>query len=171
MATTTKSISAKVEQKDILVDPMKVEKKHLMALINYVKVDNVYNRTSKYDTKLSVTGVDDGVEFEIRGNKLIEKCLSADLWEEEIKLTQTKLAELFITLYNVPFTVCFDKQADAKTGKVEERVLRGRLMNPEPLMGRSNVEDLDITEGHNLRQVDHRTLKWIIVKGVKYLKG
>jgi hypothetical protein len=39
------------------------------------------------------------------------------------------------------------------------------------LLGRSHVEDLDITEGHRLRLVDHRTIRWIIVNCVKYTVG
>jgi hypothetical protein len=30
------------------------------------------------------------------------------------------------------------------------------------------VEDLDISDGHRLRLVDHRTIEWLIVDGTKY---
>ena len=38
------------------------------------------------------------------------------------------------------------------------------------LLGRSLCEDLDLPEGRNrLREVDHRTIKYLIVDGVKYV--
>ena len=48
--------------------------------------------------------------------------------------------------------------------------MRGRLITPEPLLGRSMVEDLDlaVTE-HRQRLVDHRTIKFLIIEGVKYI--
>ena len=50
-----------------------------------------------------------------------------------------------------------------------ERTLRGKLVKPEPLLGRSMVEDLDSDDKKNrLRQVDHRTINWLVVDGVKY---
>jgi len=37
-------------------------------------------------------------------------------------------------------------------------------------LGRSMVEDLESSDKKNrMRQVDHRTIKWLIVDGVKYV--
>jgi hypothetical protein len=52
----------------------------------------------------------------------------------------TRIAEILITSPNRPLTVCFTK----KDGT--ERVLRGRWIAQEALMGRSFVEDLDIAK-------------------------
>ena len=73
------------------------------------------------------------------------------------------MAELLINARNIPFTVCFEKQNG------EERVLRGRLISHEALLGRSSVEDLDLPAGDRTRLVDHRTLKFLILNGVKYV--
>lgn len=134
-----------------------VKKGHLMASINYVIVE------SKSGTQLATKDVDSGESLYIRGVSLIEECLSADQFHSEEKVTKTRAAEILTSSYNRPFTVCFDK-ADG-----EERTLRGRLVHPEPLLGRSMVEDLDLEGKNRARLVDHRTLKWLIVEGVKYI--
>ena len=59
--------------------------------------------------------------------------------------------------------------------KGEERILRGYLVQVETGFGRSMVIDLEADKGTRpdydgrLRQVDHRTLKWLIYKNVKYI--
>jgi hypothetical protein len=96
------------------------------------------------------------------------------------------------------FTVTFDKKVNRKTiatalmnlkelpakkthaNKVaesmmmgEERTLVGHLTSSEPTMGRSTVVDLEIDSSkYNLRLVDHRTVKQLILQNVRYvLKG
>jgi len=141
------------------VDPGKVTKGHLMAFLYYAMVDNV----APGGVSVQVTGLDNNQgKFGVHGVELIRNAFSADQFAEEEKITKTKAAELLISSYNRPFTVCFEKQD--KT----ERVLRGRLIAAEPLLGRSHVEDLDETDGKRLRLVDHRTIKYLIVDGVKY---
>jgi hypothetical protein len=113
---------------------------------------------------LLIEGIDPGLgRFHVRGHNLIEGGTSADQYDHEEKVTKTRAAELVVNSHNKPFTVCFTKQ----TG--EDRVLRGRLIAAEPLLGRSHVEDLDVREGHRIRLVDHRTIKWVIVDGLKYV--
>jgi len=114
--------------------------------------------------EIIVTDIDKGNDFRIIGNELITQLLSADEFHTEEKVPLTRLAEILSTSFSTPFTVCFDKQDG------EERILRGRLLSPEPLLGRSHVEDLDIKDKHKLRLVDHRNLKWIVVNGVKYTR-
>ena len=46
-----------------------------------------------------------------------------------------------------------------------ERTITGRLSKAEGKMGRSLIIDLN-TNGYG--QIDHRTLKWIIIDNVKY---
>jgi hypothetical protein len=67
-----------------------------------------------------------------------------------------------MTAHNRPFTVCFDKDNG------EERVLRGRLLEPDGRRGRSKVLDLDQPIGRQMRLVDHRTLKWLTINGIKF---
>ncbi len=54
--------------------------------------------------------------------------------------------------------------------KGEERTLVGHLVNAEPMLGRSQVIDLQLPPdtGHRLRLVDHRTINWLIFEGIKY---
>ncbi len=134
-----------------------IEKNHLMAFVYYVKVKSLKN------DMLVVENVDEKQEFTVSGKSLIESSFSADCFEQEIKESKTRIAEILVHSANLPLTVCFDKSDG------QERILRGRLIRPEPLLGRSMVEDLDITGDNRVRQVDHRTLKWLIVGNIKYI--
>lgn len=149
------------ERKTHKVEPTKVEKDHLMAIMYYVKV-----KKSEYGgTSLVVGDQDNGQEIKISGKELIENSFSADLFEEEVKVSKTQAAELLVHSVNRPLTVSFLKQDGS------ERTLRGRLVKPEPLLGRSMMEDLDLphTDKNRLRQVDHRTINFLVVDGVKYI--
>lgn len=128
----------------------------LMAFVYYCKVKKVE------DERLEVRNLDASMDFEVNGTDLIEKGHSADQFSETVPVTKTKAAELLVSSHNRPLTVCFEKNDGT------ERTLRGRLITPEPLLGRSMVEDLDIQDGHRLRLVDHRTIQYLIVDGVKY---
>lgn len=115
---------------------------------------------------LKVTDVDRGKSFNVDGTDLIQAAYSADQYETEVKVSQTEVIDVLMRSYNLPFTACFEKACG------EERVLRGRLIEPDGRRGRSHVEDLDLpadTKGGRQRQIDHRTLKWLIVAGVKYV--
>lgn len=105
-----------------------------------------------------------GKEFEVRGKVLIENSFnSASQFTDEKKVSRTQAVEALLSAGDSVFTVVFDKA----TG--EERTLVGKLIDTENQMGRSNVTDLEVVSGTNLRQVDHRTLKQVIVKGIKYI--
>lgn len=141
---------------------MKVKVGDLVNTTEYLKVEEV-NQDG-----LVVKNLHNDVKFRIKGKELIDELRSADSFDKTEKVTKTELAERMMKCYNVVFTVSFDKANGI------ERVLRGRLMSHEPLMGRSYCEDLDIdgTPDKRLRQVDHRTLNYLIVNNVKYvLKG
>jgi len=142
------------------VDPAKVNEGDLMAFIYWTKVKS----TSSNGSVLGVANLDDddGI-IRINGKELIEKSFSADQYSEEEKVGKTRAAEILLHSINRPFTVCFLKTNG------NERVLRGRLVKPEPLLGRSMVEDLDQKGVNRLRQVDHRTIKYLIVDGTKYV--
>lgn len=135
----------------------KVEKGHLMAFTYYVKVESVQS------DQLIVADLDNNNSvIQITGRELIERSFSADQYSEEEKISKTRAAELLVSSHNRPLSVSFMKTDGT------ERVIRGRLVRPEPLLGRSMVEDLDKTGKDRLRQVDHRTINWLIVDGVKY---
>ena len=90
---------------------------------------------------------------------------SADTFNEIRRITKTEMAELIVDSCCDVFTVTFIKQGG------QERVLRGRLISSESLLGRVMVEDLDLLNiGLNsYRQVDLRTIKELIIRGVKYV--
>lgn len=159
---TPPTISVETTRNEYPTDPRKVQPGTMLLVQYWTKVKNVF---AKGDS-IKVLGLDEGIEsFGVDGFDLVKQCLSADLFEEEIEVSATKLVEIFLTCYNVPFTVVFTK----KDGT--ERTLRGRMVAPEPLFGRSKVEDMDIElsdKAGRLREVDHRTLKSLTVKGVKY---
>lgn len=50
----------------------------------------------------------------------------------------------------------------------ELRIMRGRHYGEVDELGRIQFTDMDITTGHNARQVDPRTIQWVIVNDVKY---
>lgn len=149
-----------LDRKKFPTEPKNIKVDDLLAIVHYVKVKTVH----KDGEELMVEDVDlTGKIIRVQGNDLISKSLSADQFAEETKISKMQAAEILIESYNKPFTVNFVK-ADGS-----ERTLRGRLIRPEPLLGRSMVEDLDEVGSNKMRQVDHRTINWLIVDGVKYV--
>lgn len=141
------------------VNPVKIKTGDVMALTYWVKVLDV--KQNGEDLIVSDL-LNDLSKIRVQGKELIEKSHSADQYETEEIITKTRAAELLVNSVNRPFTVSFQK-ADGT-----DRVLKGRLVAPEPLLGRSMVEDLETCDKNRLRQVDHRTINWLIVDGVKY---
>lgn len=104
-----------------------------------------------------------GRKFTVKGQKLIEESMNSNTqFTQEKKVTRTEAANILTGAGDSVFTAVFDKQSG------EERVLVGKLVDSENLMGRSNVDDLLTTDTNKRRQIDHRTLKSIILKGTKY---
>ncbi len=140
------------------LDPSRVRPGHLIAFVHYARVVGVEDGGER----LHVEDLDTGQKFDINGRSLVEAAHSPDQHASTVKATKTEMAERLVSAFGRPIAVCFTKQ----TG--EERILRGRLDAPEPLLGRSRVEDLDQPPGHRYRLVDHRELKWLVVDGVRY---
>ena len=113
--------------------------------------------------RLSVTDVDTGESFEVSGKPLIDAAFSADDFSSTEKVTQTQIAEKLVHSFNRPLTVNFTKKDGSP------RTLRGRLLSSEQLLGRSYVEDLDTSDDHKTRLVDHRTISRLVVEGVEYV--
>lgn len=149
-----------LDRKKFPTEPKNIKVDDLLAIVHYVKVKTVH----KDGEELMVEDVDlTGKIIRVQGSDLISKSLSADQFTEETKISKMQAAEILIESHNKPFTVNFVK-ADGS-----DRTLRGRLIRPEPLLGRSMVEDLDEPSANKMRQVDHRTINWLIVDGVKYV--
>lgn len=141
-----------------MTDSKKIKAGDILAVIHYVRV-----KTIKGDN-VEAVDLDNNVgTFGIHGEKLIARALSADQYSSEEKVTQTECIETLLHAVRRPFTVCFDKDNG------DERVLRGRLIKADGARGYADVEDLDIEGKSRYRKVDCRTLKWLIVDGVKYV--
>jgi hypothetical protein len=142
---------------------------HIVAKTFYARISDV--RVHPYPTRKHTAVVEEiacqdledrSKHYNVRGSSLVEKFISADTFTQEKKVTRTELAEKLVSAGSLPFTVCFLKS------RGEERTLRGRLLEHEDLLGRSMVHDFDVGSGAPMRMVDHRTLLWLILNGVKY---
>lgn len=141
-------------------DPNTIQDGDLMAIVHYVKVHNIIHNQYVFDGE----DIDQsGNYIRVKGKDLLERAFSADRFSHEEKVNKTQAAEILVHSVNRPFTVSFEKSDGT------ERVLRGRLVKPEPLLGRSMVEDLDEKDKNRVRMVDHRTINFIIVEGTKYV--
>lgn len=133
-----------------------IKKGEILSSTMYMEVLN--KGTDSVEVKDS-----NGNKFTVQGSGLIEKTMNSNVqFDTEQTVSRTAAVEALIGAGDCVFTVDFLK-ADGT-----ERTLVGRLINTENHMGRSNVEDLLTTDKNRLRQVDHRTVKSLILKGVKY---
>lgn len=103
-----------------------------------------------------------GQEFVVKGKKLIEQMSSNLQYDRTEKVNRTIIAGLLTGAGDTVFNVTFEK-ADGHV-----RNLTGRLVGTENQMGRSNVVDLEVASGSPQRQVDHRTISELILRGVRY---
>ncbi len=169
-------------------DTSKLKAGDLMSRISYMRI--VRDMGTSFEVKN-----EEGYTWTISKDIVAKECYSADHYEKEVKVTRTELAN-FLTdkARDAAFTVQFAKKPTKKraaellkqmfeedhkatkkfyTGVAtaalsgEKRVLRGRLLGEEQRMGRTQVVDLDIESGHNARQVDHRTIDYIICRNKK----
>jgi hypothetical protein len=144
------------------VDATRVARDEILALTYYVKVKQ--NVSYGQVARLHVDDLHQGIrDITVEGRELIGSARSADQFAETQNVSMTKATELLVGANGHPFAVTF-KKADGS-----ERKLRGRLLQPEPLLGRSMVEDLDEPAGKRIRQVDHRTISSLILDGVRYV--
>jgi hypothetical protein len=105
-----------------------------------------------------------GREFTMKGPKFIEETMTSNYQATtEKKVSRTDVIEALLKAGDSVFTVDFIKQDGSP------RTLVGRLLDTENHMGRSNVEDLLTSDKNKRRQVDHRTITSLIIKGTKYV--
>lgn len=107
----------------------------------------------------------DGRMFDVKGDKLVEDLINGSDFDKVVNTNLTEMATILSNSNGAPFTVEFLK----KDGSL--RSLRGILVRPEPVLGRCIVIDVDEsieTGTTQFRQVDNRTIKSLIIRGVKY---
>lgn len=135
-----------------------------------------------------------GHELEV-SKDILEKMHSAGHFEKEKPMNMTELAELLESMGDTCFTVNFRKKVDVNQvedklystsakqlsdknylSKLAKDVIEGEectlvchLVNAEASLGRSTVIDLTTTSANKFRQVDHRTINYIIFSNCKYI--
>lgn len=164
-----------------------IKKGDYVSRISYMKIEENLGRYQKVSNETGFT-------WDISNDVLKEECISASEFSEEIKVSRTELIEKFNNVGATVFTVNFDKSPSPedylaatrgkgniilsfddmkkqfKKIKGENRTLVGYMIKVENGFGRSNVIDLEIPhDQHRIRQVDHRSLNWLIVNGIKYI--
>ena len=76
-----------------------------------------------------------GRKFTVKGQKLIEESMNSNTqFTQEKKVTRTEAANILTGAGDSVFTAVFDKQSG------EERVLVGKLVDSENLMGRTSFQ-------------------------------
>jgi hypothetical protein len=116
---------------------------------------------------------------------------NSKVFGKEEKLALTKVVKLLREANTTVFTICFtckvdDKEVQEKLKKVSEKDFKdaknlakeifvgrektivARLSKSENHLGRSLVLDL-AAGGRVYASVDHRNIKWVILKNVKYI--
>jgi len=155
--------------------------------ISYLKVDKIEG------DKITVMNALGG-SWIMSKDLLVRDAWAADHFKQEVKTTMTELANILAqcreTIFNVNFKKKVDlKDVEAKLGSInmkddkeikalsksvtdgDECTITGYLTEIENDLGRSLVIDLNANPKSNFRQVDHRTINWIIFKNVKYSVG
>ena len=157
-----------------------------LSRLSYIKVLNVFSSAVEVQNE-------EGVKWTIDKAILEKECYSANQFTETKIVNRSELIEIFNKTGDNIYTVSFNKQAkladafDAvcNKGKLksnavlkkelseamsgEERTLIGYTISREIAWGRSMVIDLETEDTNRIRQVDHRTLNWLICQNVKYI--
>jgi hypothetical protein len=159
-----------------------------LAVGNWFSATN-YFKTKEQDGDQVMT-VSGGTNVAVSMDILAHEMDSASVYAKEEKLALTKVVKILKEAHSTAFTICFtckvdEKQVqeklksltaaefkDAKTVAKEvltgkETTVVGRLSKTEGNLGRSLVVGLD--GFRNYASVDHRTIKSLIIKNVKYV--
>lgn len=131
--------------------------REIISLTLYAEVED------KDINRIVCRDVDNGQTYELSGLDVLARVNSADAFNRIEQVNRTYMAERLLDAGDRVFTVTFVKQDGNR------RTLRGRLVQAEPLMGRAMVEDLDLDGAMNIRQVDLRTLKELVLDNKKYV--
>jgi hypothetical protein len=126
---------------------------------------------SQYQSEKTVTRTEICEILERAGNHVFTVHFTKQIQEKELKNKLLKMLESEEGSPLKPKDIeKAIKQQSKEIIKGEERTLVGHLIEVEQKMGRSLVIDLEVpSDQHRLRQVDHRTIDWLILKNVKYI--
>ena len=170
-----------------LWDPKKFEAKQFFSQTAYLNVKAIDgNRVTvqnSYGNDLYVS------------KDILEAMHSGDHYQKEVNMNMTSMAELLQSVQDHVFTVSFRKQATeenaaellakadkstftnkAKLSQLSKDLITGQIcqmtchmVEVENNLGRSLVIDLGTKSPNKFRQVDHRSIDWIIFQNVKYV--
>jgi len=170
-------------------DINKMEKDQFLSETCYYKVERILNNS---EVEVDVV---DHKGMKIRTNiEVLKEYFSADHYSREVPMTMTGLADILENCRDNVFTCCFHKQqtvdrakemieninfADlkdkSKVANLARDLISGdlctmtcHLVKMENILGRSSVIDLNAPLGNQFRQIDHRSIEWIIFRNVKY---
>lgn len=173
-----------------LWDPKKLEVGDNFSCVSYLNV-------LKIDGNQVTVNNHSGGSWFISKDLLLRDAWSADHFEKEVKCTMTDLCQILESCKDTIFKVSFKKKIDEKSveakldsikfeklkkaneiKKISKSIVEGEsvevvghLIESENNLGRSLVIDLNAPLGKGFRQVDHRTIEYIIFKNVKYSQG
>lgn len=173
-----------------LWDSKKLQLGDYFSCISYLKVETIDGNKITVNNHL-------GGSWLMSKDILEKEMWSADHIEKEIKCTMTDLSQVLESCSDTIFKVQFKKMVDPKdieanlsatkhadlkdaalVTKLAKSILGGETVTitghhvqSENQFGRSLIIDLDADPKNNFRQVDHRTIEWIVFKNVKYSLG
>lgn len=166
--------------------------------INKIKIGQFLSETCYYKVesfdKENANVIDQKGSRIVVSLNVLKDMVSADHFSQEVPLTMTALADLLERCNDDVFQCCFHKQQTVdRTKEILENINLSELTNKtkvnnlakelisgdictitcylvksENILGRSSVVDLNAPLSNNFRQIDHRTIEWIIYKNVKY---
>ncbi len=126
---------------------------------------------SQYDTEKTVNRTEINEILQQAGNNIFTVNFNKQVQEQDIK---DKLLNAIKDKQGNPLSYAEIANKLANISKQlmkgEERTLIGYLLELNNLRGRSLVIDMEIPpEQNRIRQVDHRTINWLILKNIKYI--
>ena len=138
-----------------------------VSRISFMKIEEGNVRVGGY-----TVSNEDVFQWNIGANIVGNECYSTD-YDKEVKTPKTGIAEILMNSGDAIIQVCFEK-ADGT-----ERTLTGYVIGAEVVLGRTIAIDIEkpkeIRKGKDNKEfdtrqrlVDHRTLKSLIYKNVKY---
>jgi hypothetical protein len=126
---------------------------------------------SQYETEKLVTRTEICEQLEQAGNHIFtvnfyKQVKTKDIEEKLLKVIQSHKSNSFSEVEIIKTL----KKASKTLLEGEERTLIGYLSKVEPKVGRSTVIDLELSrDKYRIRQVDHRTINWLVLKNIKYI--
>lgn len=179
-----------MSQTEKRLDQEKIQVGDYLSEIQYYEVIGITSRYFKVKNER-------GLEFEVTKKIAEEGMYSASQVLETQQVTATQMAEIFSQIKDSIFTISFQKQPNSLAVAAQlkelnpdtlnsdkklkqfaktlvagaERTLIGYKISSQSCLGRSLVVDLELPEGKNLRQIDHRHINCLIHQNIKYLVG